>query len=179
MSRKDFTNGVSSAVRKSRTSLAAMLRDRIHEEIIADYWLMILSGKAPAIVSDKRETLRGCLKVIEDPNDKVAPSPERRDAAMKALLERRDGMPAQRVHLEAELRASITTTTVDATALAGLPPERLGAVVSALRAALGRPANVGKWAALPEVSSTSDDAEVEDAEVVTGEVVVETTGSEV
>ncbi len=122
--------------RRSRNNLALLLRDSFHENLIRDWFVMILSGRNPIIVVDKRCTEQGCLRVVEDPIDRMAPSAERRDQAMKELLNRRDGLPAQRVQLEAEIRATQTHAVVTPTELAGLSPRALGAVVNTLRGAL-------------------------------------------
>lgn len=130
-------------VKRSRTNLAILLRESFHENLIRDWFLMILSGQNPVIVEDKRFSEQGGYKVIVDPVDKMVPSPERRDQAMRALLDRRDGLPAQRVQLEAEIRSTQTHSVLGAPELAHLPPRVLGAVVSALRGALaGAPPRV-------------------------------------
>jgi len=97
---------------------------------------MILSGKNPIVIADKRFSEQGGYKVIEDTVDLMIPSAERRDAAMRALLDRRDGLPAQRVQLEAEIRSTQTHAVVGVPELAHLPPRVLGAVVTALRGAM-------------------------------------------
>lgn len=125
-------------VSRVRTNLAILLRERINEELIMDWFLTLLSGKNPIIVEDKR--CAGGLRVMEDPNNRIAPSSERRDQAMRQLLDRRDGLPPQRMQLEAEIRATTTHTVVSAAELAKLAPRQLGAVVDALRIAMTPPA---------------------------------------
>lgn len=100
---------------------------------------MILSGQNPIIVEDKRFSEQGGYKVIVDPLDPMAPSSERRDQAMRALLDRRDGLPAQRVQLEAEIRSTQLTTVVAPQEMAHLSPKVLGAVVAALKSAIAPP----------------------------------------
>ena len=130
-----YNPGVIKAVSKSRRNLAILLRENVHEEIIMDYYLMILSGRSPKIVRDDRATTTLGLKVVPDEDDPMATSPERRDAALRAIMERRDGMPAQKIHLDAEVRSLQATAVIDPAALAALPAGRLHAVVAALRGA--------------------------------------------
>lgn len=126
-------------LKRSRTSLAVLLRESFHENLIRDWFLMILSGQNPIIVEDKRYHEQGGLKVVPDVNDLMAPSAERRDQAMKALLDRRDGLPAQRVQLQAEINSSQKTMIVGAPELANLSPRTLTAVAAALRTAMLAP----------------------------------------
>lgn len=123
-------------MRRSRTNLAVLLRDKVHEQVICDWFLMLLSGKNPIIVEDKRFSEQGCRKVIEDPDDLSVPSPERRDQAMKALLDRRDGLPATRVQLDAEVRTAMSRGVIDANVMSQLSPQVLGSLVTLLRGAL-------------------------------------------
>ena len=69
-------------IRRSRRNLAILLRERIHEEVIVGWLKMILSGKNPVIVEDKRYVEHGGLKVIADPDDLSAPSAERREQCL-------------------------------------------------------------------------------------------------
>lgn len=135
-----------------------MLREKFHEEIVYQWFLMILSGKNPRIVKDARYTETNGLKVEEDTTNMTAPSPERQDQAMAALLNRRDGLPAQRVQLESELKMFSVNATVDATALAGLPAEKLAAIAATLRAALS----------MPSPTLALDESDDEDDELVDG-----------
>jgi len=150
---------VDPATRRSRGNLAALFRDRFHEEVIFDWFLHILMGKNPKIVQDARYERTGGLHVVEDTDDPRTPSPERRDAAMRHLLDRRDGLPAQRVQLEAELRTLQVTGQLSAQDLAALPPAALGRIADALRGAF---AASGAPAALP-AGEDQDDEEVLEA----------------
>jgi len=116
-------------------------------------------GKNPKIVQDARYERTGGLHVVEDTDDPRTPSPERRDAAMRELLNRRDGLPAQRVQLEAELRTLQVTGQLSAQDLAALPPVALGSIAEALRGAF---ASAGASQALP-AGDDQDDEDVIDA----------------
>jgi hypothetical protein len=124
-------------VKRVRVNLAILLREAINETLILDWFKMILSGRNPVLVEDRR--VSGGLRVAEDPHNRIATSSERRDQAMRQLLDRRDGLPPQRMQLEAEIRSTTTHTVISAAELAQLPPQQLGAVVSALRAAMAPP----------------------------------------
>jgi hypothetical protein len=124
------------AARRSRGNLAMLLRDRVHEEVIMKWLLMILQGKNPKIVEDARCTTTGGLDVVEDLDALGKPSPERQDQAMRELLNRRDGLPAQRVQLEAELRTLHVTGHISAADLAALSPAALGRIAATLRGAI-------------------------------------------
>lgn len=137
-----------------------MLREEFPPEIVYQWFLMILSGKNPRVVKDARYTETNGLKVEEDTTNMTAPSPERQDQAMAALLNRRDGLPAQRVQLESELKMFSVNATVDAAALAGLPAEKLAAIAATLRAALSVPS--------PTLALDESDDEDEDDELVDG-----------
>jgi len=120
-------------------------------------------GKNPKIVQDARYERTGGLHVVEDTDDPRTPSPERRDAAMRHLLDRRDGLPAQRVQLEAELRTLQVTGQLSAQDLAALPPAALGRIADALRAAF---ASAGApHAALPAGDAQDDEDVDNDAEL--------------
>ena len=146
---------VDPATRRSRGNLAALFREKFHEEIIFDWFLHILMGKNPKIVQDARYERTGGLHVVEDTDDPRTPSPERRDAAMRHLLDRRDGLPAQRVQLQAELATLQVTGQLSADDLAALPPLALGRIADALRGAF---ALAGAPVALP----AGDDQDEED-----------------
>src|ERR1043165_7837854 len=90
-------------VKRARSNLAYRIREQLDPQIIFDYYMMILYGKNPKIVPDARCTESAGLKVIADEEDCRVPSPERRDAALQRLLDRGWGMPAQSIHIEAEL----------------------------------------------------------------------------
>jgi len=99
------------------------------------------------------------MHVTEDTDDLRCPGPERRDTAMRHLVDRRDGLPAQRVQLEAELRTLQVTGQLSAQDLAALPPAALGRIADALRGAF---AASGAPAALP----AGDDEDQDDEEVL-------------
>jgi len=108
--------GVDLATRKARTDIATMLRDEIHEANIVKYIMMFLQGKNPVFVEDKNGP--GGQIVVDAGG--IPPTPERRDAYFKIMLERRDGLPAQRIHLEAEVRAAQQNRAVGEDTLAAV-----------------------------------------------------------
>jgi hypothetical protein len=122
--------------RRRRGNLAWVLRGAFHENVIRDWFLMILSGRNPVIVEDKRFSEQGGFKVAEDPLDKMPPSQERRDAAMKELLLRIYGQPAAYTVLQAELDAKVRHELVAVDELVELPPHVLGSLTTLLRSAL-------------------------------------------
>lgn len=129
-------------VKRSRKNLALLLRESFHENLIRDWFLMILSGRNPVMVEDKRRVEQGCLKVVPDVNDLMVPTAERRDQAMRALLDRRDGLPAQRVHLQAEINSTQKTMVIGASELATLGPQALTALAQTLRSAMLAPPRI-------------------------------------
>src|SRR5882724_6892941 len=85
--------------KRSAGNLAWLLRSHFHEKLIFEWYLMILQGKNPKIVEDARCTETSGYRVTEDADMLGAPSPERPVAPMPELLNRRDGLPMQRVQL--------------------------------------------------------------------------------
>jgi hypothetical protein len=147
------------ATRRSRGNLAMLLRDRVHEEVIFKWLFLILQGKNPKIVEDARCTKTGGFDVVEDMDALGKPSPERQDQAMRELLNRRDGLPAQRVQLEAELRTLHVTGQISAADLASLSPAALGRIAATLRGA------IAATSALP-AGDESNDEDGTDANVI-------------
>lgn len=94
---------------RSRSDIASMLREKVHEENITTYIVMVLQGKNPIFVEDA-DGPGGQIVVDSGGRCPV----ERQDAYFKILLERRDGLPAQRIHLEAEVRARAQQTVLPA-----------------------------------------------------------------
>lgn len=130
------SNGVSAPVRRSRTSLAALLREDFPNEIISEFYRVILEGKMPVLVKDERCTTTGGWKVVADPDDQYTkPTLDQRMNALARVLDRRDGLPAQHVHIEAELRAEMTAIAagVDTRYLQSLSPEALKSIREAVR----------------------------------------------
>jgi len=77
---------------------------------------------------------------------------------MHHLLDRRDGLPAQRVQLEAELRTLQVTGQLAASDLATLPPVALERIAEALHGAF---ASAGVPAALPAGDDLDDEDVIE------------------
>ena len=144
-------------LKRSRNNLAVMLRENFHEQIFFDWLMMILMGKNPVIVKDDRCKTTNGYRVAADDKDLMAPSQERRDTALRELMNRRDGLPAQRNILEAEIRTTSTSTKIEAVALASLSPVQLGALGEALRGAIRGPV---------QQALTAPQENVEDAELV-------------
>jgi hypothetical protein len=124
--------------RRSAGNLAWMLRQNLHEEVIYRWYLLILMGKNPRIVEDDRYKSTGGIWVVPDEDDARVPDGNRRDMAMMQLVNRRDGLPAQKVQIDAELQVlhAKLSGEISAGDLAALPPAALGRVVGALRGAI-------------------------------------------
>ena len=105
--------GIGRAQRRSRVSLAAYIHDAMTEDEVYTWLREVAAGRDP----DAPKNADGGTSFSS------APDWATRRAAMKMLLERRDGMPAQHVHLQQELRAAIGVASVSLTpqALAALP----------------------------------------------------------
>lgn len=140
------------AAQRAAGNLAWLLRAHFHERLIFDWYLMILQGKNPKIVEDARCKETGGYRVDEDRDVLGAPSPERRDAAMRELLNRRDGLPMQAFQLKAELQTLQLTGTVSASELASLSPAALGRVIASLQGA------IAETRALPAGTVDQEDA---------------------
>lgn len=121
--------------KRSAGNLAWLLRQEVHEKLILKWFMLIMMGKNPKFIEDDRCTNTNGMNVIPDEDDARVPSPERRDAAMREMLNRRDGLPMQAVQLTAELKTfhAQFSGEISAGDLAALPPEALGRVVGALR----------------------------------------------
>lgn len=106
---------------RSQISLAAALRDKYSDEWISNFLGSVAMGVDPAVPRNEDGTPRdggtGVVPLIDWTT---------RMKALKFLLERRDGMPAQHVHIQAEIAASVqsTHTTVTTTALRGADPAK-------------------------------------------------------
>lgn len=124
---------------------------------MVEWHLMILSGKAPVLVKDDR--CNAGWRCVADDNDKMAPSPERRDASMKFLVERGHGMPERKLVIDAELRQLTANATVSAADLARLSPSALGNIAATLRGALAN-ATAGLLGSAGE--NENDEADPED-----------------
>ena len=135
---KDKVIRSNGAIRRSRSNLAIWLRENLHESVITDWYMAILSGKDAIIVADKRCTQTGGYRVEIPERGNIPPTLDQKFRAMEDLLQRRDGMPAQHVTLEAEVRAHMAAGdgAVDKEQLSTLTPEKLMALRELLRPAL-------------------------------------------
>lgn len=117
-------NNGGGGVRASRQNLAAWLRENVSEEQIGTWLIALTQGRDPRAKPGElaaRPTLEQSLR------------------AMTMLLERRDGMAPQHIHLEAEMRSHLTVlgTQIDPARLADLAqkdPAKLKALRDGLRA---------------------------------------------
>jgi hypothetical protein len=145
------------AARRSKISLAAVLRDKFKPELVADWYLMLLSGKKPIIVEDKRYD--GGMTVIEAPGGYTPPTLDQMMTAMARIIERRDGMPAQHMHLEAAITAEVTALSGGMPSAGELPPGVADAIRNALKASAPQ-----KY--LPSPEPEFPELDVQDAEIV-------------
>lgn len=105
--------GTAAATVRRRVTLAEYLNGAITEEEIF-WWLReVAAGRDPDAERDEDGNLKG----LHNPPDWTA-----RQKAFAMILERRNGRPAQHVHLQQELRAAIGVAQVS------LTPERLAAL---------------------------------------------------
>lgn len=146
--------------RRANLNLAALLRERFHEDLLFEWQMLILSGQAPRIVKDARCTHTGGYRCEADPDDKMATSSERRDKAMQDLLNRRDGLPMQRVALEADLRGQGQKGGFDGSALSNMDPAKLGKLIGAIKNALSA-SSPKPLAELEEAEEQREEGEVE------------------
>ena len=128
----------------SRKNLAMWLRENVSEEWIGNYLRAIAEGRDPRALPEHAQR---------------PPTMEQSLRAMTMLLERRDGMAPQHIHLEAEMRAQVAVlgAQVDPARLAELArkdPEALkqmrdtlrqltGAAARAVATTAGRPGEMG------------------------------------
>lgn len=115
--------GGNKAVRASRRNLAMWLRENVTEEKIGKYLIDLVEGRDP-------RAKEGELA--------ARPTLEQSMRAMTMLLERRDGMAPQHIHLEAEMRSQVAVlgAQVDPGRLAELAardPDKLRAIRDGLR----------------------------------------------
>ncbi len=115
-----------------------MLRARFPEDVICDWFAMLLAGKNPVIVEDAR--YENGHKVIEDPLDRQAPSQSRRDMAMRTILDRIYGQPVGHTQMQQEIIMHETHLLVNASELASaMSPAALGTLTQLLRSQLPTP----------------------------------------
>ncbi len=129
-------SGVSRPVQRSRVKLAMVLRDEFPAELISKFYEMILMGKIPEIVEDARATTTGGKRVVERAGAYTPPTLDQRMQVVARILERTDGMPAQHVHLEAEIQAE-TKLLIGLPDVKQLAPDVKEALRKALRGETG------------------------------------------
>ena len=151
------SHGIDKSSRRSRVSLAAVLREDFPNELISEMFLMVLMGQTPLLEKDNRCALG--YKVVADEKFRMnPPTLDQRMAVMAKMLDRRDGQAAQHVHIEAELRAEVASISagVDARYLDQLPEEALLSIRKAVKQL--RP--------VEEDFELDDPDEIQDAELV-------------
>ena len=118
--------------RLSARSLAFTLREAVTDEEIARVLLELAKGNEPfPKLGDDGKPVPGLGSTPPDWGVRMA--------AIKMLLERRNGMPMQEIHVKAELEALVATTSVplvDTINLDALPRAALDALEEGLAGAL-------------------------------------------
>ncbi|MGN6108087.1 MAG: hypothetical protein ACTHU0_23470 [Kofleriaceae bacterium] len=82
-------------------NLALAVREGVPAELMRDWHLMICEGKSPLL------RRRGTGWSLEAEEQGMIPTLDQRTRSMVWLAERGYGLPAQQIHLEAELRAQV------------------------------------------------------------------------
>lgn len=97
-------------VRSAQRSLSLAVRNGFDPEWYLQWKLLVLQGKQPILVPDKRCHMGHRVDV-----DDSAPAPthEERAKALKELMDRGYGLPVQQLLLDAELRGQIATLQAD------------------------------------------------------------------
>lgn len=156
------SSGLPRAKRIGRTSLAAAIQAEIPNEIYIEYLVAIWQGHNAKLAKDARCTLTNGYTVTWDDSFGLGnpePTLEQRNDAMKELLLRGFGQPAQHVQIEAELRTTgadvPVRTSVDE--LAGLDEAGFLGLVNQLQLASER-----RRPALPAAQEPVDAEIVED-----------------
>lgn len=154
---KNGRAGATSKVVRRRLSLAEYLNGAITEEECFHWLREVAAGRDPDAPVDKD----GNVTSMSEPPD----WPTRR-AAMAMILDRRNGRPAQHVHLEQELRAAIGVASISATpeSVAAMPRADKDQLRRLLRGIVEPAARRGTQVALDAVEQPADDHDVVDAE---------------
>lgn len=106
-------------IRRGRVKLALELQEKISNDDIF-FWLReVMAGRDPDVPKDAKGNPRSVGLGTSGP----LPDWSTRMRAARMLLERRDGMPAQHVHIEQEITASLNVANalVDRNRVAALP----------------------------------------------------------
>lgn len=105
-------------------SVQELTRKRVDPELILEWYMMILMGKNP--VADKDE--QGNYYIKEDPSPNAPPPTlEQKNAAMRVVLERREGMVPQKVDFTANVASALPPEL-----MAGLNANTLALIAQAL-----------------------------------------------
>lgn len=150
-----------------------MLRENLHEDVIFRWFLLIMMGKNPKIIEHGSYVKTGGLWVVPDDEDARVPDGNRRDMAMRELLNRRDGLPAQKIQIDAELRSMQLTGTLGPDAFQALAPDVLARVVGSLKGAIASP-GAGGARALAAGPDEDDEDDRDESGIVDAEIVDET-----
>jgi hypothetical protein len=114
----------------ARNSLAVALRKDFSDEWISSWLREVIEGRDPNTKRDADGKALGGLT--------TTPDWQLRMRAMAMMLQRRDGMPAQHIQLEQEVRAmtAVVGQSISGDALKRLPPEQLNEARALLRSIL-------------------------------------------
>jgi len=134
--------------RQNRTALSFTLRETFSEEFIAWYMREVICGRDPNAERDAEGRIVG--PHLNPPDAK------RQDQMFRTMLNRRDGLPAQKITIDQEIRGAIGVMTMDVSshAIAAMAPEKRAQLRELLREAVGtaaaprRAIDVGRDAAV-------------------------------
>lgn len=130
--------------------LAREIRDRWPVSVIFEYWAAVAARKCRVRIEDDGEN----EPFVAWDEEGIPPTDAEVSGAVRVLMERGHGLPAQSIHLEAELRNYVD---LDLPAIGTVPAAVLAGIRSLLRPAAGE---------LPPAPSTASAADVIDAEIV-------------
>jgi hypothetical protein len=121
--------------RDQSVRLAEVIRNNLDPQIIYDFYLAQLMGICPVIVRDNR--FPGGLVVKPDPSPSAqTPTLEQRNAAMRELTNRSEGLAPQSIEINAQFKAQLNLG-IDQSLLMNLETQQLAAVAQQLALILG------------------------------------------
>jgi hypothetical protein len=116
-------------------SVREAFRQHADPDIIYQFYHMITCGINPVIIGDP-----GNQSVVPDPSPHaISPTLQQKSDAMRIIMERRDGLPAQSIQIDAEVRQKMEMlgTGVPTELLALNNPRTLDLLKMALAEAMG------------------------------------------
>ncbi len=145
-----------------RVTLAHYLHEAITEEEVYRWLRAVAAGRDP----DAERDADGNVTSMADPPDWPT-----RQKAMAMILDRRDGRPAQHVHLQQELRAAIGVASISATpeTVAAMPREDKDTLRRLLRGVVGPAVRAGAQVGLAAAPPPSEEHDADDHDVVDAE----------